>query len=163
MPRTTSSKRTSPPRSRATASARLETTERTVLAGLAHDAELARDEALRAPDLGRLTAVQFEWAAEQWVRAAQAWSGLWSALLDAQAKGWRDTEACTLAALEPWLVAARRPLPTDAAFEGPNELSPRALMERSMTAWLVIGRACMGALEHDLEAERAKPPRVAAA
>jgi hypothetical protein len=133
----------------------LAATEHALIAGLAHDADLARDAALRAPDFSRLAVVQFEWAAEQWARGAQAWTGLLSALFDAQATFWRDAEAGGRACLEPWLAPMRRPVSIEGALESPEDLSPHALMQRAAAVWTLLGQTCINALEHDLVEDRA--------
>ncbi|MCW5657714.1 MAG: hypothetical protein KIT60_08420 [Burkholderiaceae bacterium] len=102
-------------------------------------------------DIARLTASQAEWTSQQWSFAAQAGSGLLSALFDAQAAAWRSTEALMRAGLQPWVAADPGPLAVESTLETPDDLSPPALFQRTATAWLILGKACMNALEHDLQ------------
>ena len=130
----------------------------TLLGGLAHDANLARDAAIHAPDLGQLAVVQFEWAAEQCARGAQAWASVWSALFDAQATCWRDAEAFSRAGLQPWLAAARSELPVNGNLESMTaDFSPQMLMQRAAAVWTILGQTWINAMEHDLGEDQ--PPR----
>ena len=105
----------------------------------------------QAFDLTQLTASQAEWTSQQWSRAAQAGSGLLSALFDAQAACWRGTEVWWRVGLQPWVTADPGPMAVESTLEAPEDLSPPALVRRTATAWLIFGQACMNALEHDLQ------------
>lgn len=115
-------------------------------------AQPAHDEATPSADLGRLATLQAEWMWEESARAAQAGAGWWSALFDAQAAGWRHLEQCAQAGLQPWLAGASGPLAIEAQIKAlDDDPSPQAWLQRSAAAWLVLGKVCLNALEHDLQ------------
>jgi hypothetical protein len=138
-----------------------------VIEGLAHDAELARSEALEASDLGKLGSLQSEWATQQWLRAMQAWSGLWSGWFEAQSALWRDAERGLRASLQPWLSDVRPALALEPLLEPPDSLAPPVLMQRAIATWLALGQACLNTLDHDLDQGHVEPgagtPRASAA
>lgn len=117
-----------------------------------HNAEPAHDEATAGADLARLATLQAEWMWDECARAAQASAGWWSALFDAQSAGWRHVEQCTQAGLQPWLAGLNRPLAIETRIKAPDDdPSPQAWVQRSAAAWLVLGKVCLNALEHDLQ------------
>ena len=130
-----------------------------MIEGLAHDAELARGEALEASDLGKLGSLQTEWATQQWLRAMQAWSGVWSGWFDAQSALWHDAERGLRASLQPWLSDVRHPLAVEPLLEAPDSLTPPVLMQRAIATWLALGQACLNTLDHDLDQGDAVEPR----
>lgn len=110
-------------------------------------AEVAHDNGL-----GRLGTLQAEWMWEECARAAQAYAGWWSALFDAQSAGWRHVEQCAQATLQPWLAGMSGPQAIEAQIKAPDDdPSPQAWVQRGAAAWLVLGKACLNALEHDLQ------------
>lgn len=104
------------------------------LTGVAHDAELASQEARETSDLAGLTVLQWEWAAQEWGRGLQAASSALGGWLEIQAAWWGMFEASASAALGRWMVDASPAGATDS----------RDIGTAMANAWL-------SALHHDLQ------------